>query len=184
MPPQILGPGSPIPKSICQNSYQKVNILMKTKNAPKDLKCKIKHTFFFGNRDSEKGGRGGPTLKKNSQKIPFFFWGGVPKEGYHRKRLLGDGGTKTGVTQSKFFLAPSFIGPFFAARFASISFCLSAFFSSLRFLASSLEFIELELVSPQSFPQESEELVSVVVTGLSAECDFTPLLKLIVEAAE
>ena len=39
--------GSPIPKSICQNSYQKVNILMKTKDAPKDLKCRIIHTFFF-----------------------------------------------------------------------------------------------------------------------------------------
>ena len=107
-----------------------------------------------------------------------------PRKGITESSILGDGGTITGVTQSKFFLAPSFIGPFFAARFASISFCLSAFFSSLRFLASSLEFIELELVSPQSFPQESEELVSVVVTGLSAECDFTPLLKLIVEPAE
>ena len=53
------GGGSPIPKSICQNGYQKVNILMKTKNAPKDLKCKINHTFFFGNRGSPKGGGGG-----------------------------------------------------------------------------------------------------------------------------
>ena len=39
------GGGSPIPKSICHNSYQKVNTLMKTKNAPKGLKCKIKHIF-------------------------------------------------------------------------------------------------------------------------------------------
>jgi len=78
MPPQILGPGSPIPKSICQNSYQKVNILMKTKNAPKDLKCKINHTFFFGNRGSQKGGGGDLTFGRNSQKIPFFLGGGVP----------------------------------------------------------------------------------------------------------
>ena len=69
------GGGSPIPKSICQNSYQKVNIFVKTKNAPNDLKGKINHTFFFGNRGSQKGGRGGPTLGKNSQKIPFFEGG-------------------------------------------------------------------------------------------------------------
>ena len=32
--------------------------------------------FFFGNRGSQKGGRGGgPTLGKNSQKIPFFLLG-------------------------------------------------------------------------------------------------------------
>ena len=37
----------PIPKSICQNSDQKLNILMKTKNAPNDLKCKINHICFF-----------------------------------------------------------------------------------------------------------------------------------------
>ena len=31
--------------------------------------------FFFGNRGSQKGGGGGgPTLGKNSQKIPGFFW--------------------------------------------------------------------------------------------------------------
>ena len=52
------GGGSPIPKSICQNSDQKVNILMKTKNAPKDLKRKINH-IFFGNMGSQKGGGGG-----------------------------------------------------------------------------------------------------------------------------
>ena len=75
------GGGSPIPKSICQNSCQKVNILMKTKNAPKDLKCKINHFFFFWKQGFPKGGRGGegggPTLGTNSQKIPFFL-GGVP----------------------------------------------------------------------------------------------------------
>ena len=50
---------------------------MKTKNAPKDLKCEINDTFFFGNRGSQKGGGGGPTFRKNSQKI-LFFLGGVP----------------------------------------------------------------------------------------------------------
>ena len=39
--------GSPIPKSKCQNSDQKVNIFVKTKNAPEDLKCKINHHFFW-----------------------------------------------------------------------------------------------------------------------------------------
>ena len=53
------GGGSPIPKSICQNGYQKVNIFMKTKNAPKDLKCKINHTFFFWKQGFPKGGEGG-----------------------------------------------------------------------------------------------------------------------------
>ena len=83
------GGGSPIPKSICQNSYQKVNILMKTKNAPKDLKCKINHTFFFGNRGFQKGGRWGrgPTLGKNSQKITFFFWE-RPKEIFAVRDLM------------------------------------------------------------------------------------------------
>ena len=48
---------------------QKVNILLKTKNAPKDLKRKINHTFFFGNRGSQKGGGGrvGLTFGKNSK---------------------------------------------------------------------------------------------------------------------
>ena len=68
------GGGSPIPKSICQNSYQKVNILMKTKNAPKDLKCKINHTFFFGKRGSQKGGGGSDTWEK-FPKNPVFFLG-------------------------------------------------------------------------------------------------------------
>jgi len=35
--------GSPIPKSKCQNSDQKMNIFVKTKNYPKGLKCKINH---------------------------------------------------------------------------------------------------------------------------------------------
>ena len=74
------GGGSPIPKSICQNSYQKVNILMKTKNAPKDLKCKINHTFFFLETGVPKRGGGGGV--RHLGKIPKksrFFWGGVPK---------------------------------------------------------------------------------------------------------
>ena len=45
---------------------------MKTKNARKDLKCQ-KNNFCFGNRGSQKGGRGlrhlGKILKKN------LFWG-------------------------------------------------------------------------------------------------------------
>ena len=71
------GGGSPIPKSICQNSYQKVNIFVKTKNAPNDLKCKINHTFFFGNRGSQKGERGGGVrhLGKIPKKSRLFFWG-------------------------------------------------------------------------------------------------------------
>ena len=96
----------------------------------------------------------------------------TPREKTQRAAIKGSG------FQSRFFFDPSFIGPLFAARFASISFCLSAFFSSLRFLASSPEFIELEFEFPQSSPQES---VVSAVTGLSAECDFTPVLKLIVE---
>ena len=72
------GRGSPIPKSICQNSCQKVNILMKTKNAPKGLKCKINHTFFLETGVPKRGEGGGPTFGKSSQKIPFLFFGGVP----------------------------------------------------------------------------------------------------------
>ena len=48
---------------------------MKTKNAPKDLKCKINHTFFL---ETGSQGNRGPTFGKNSQKIPFFWGGGVP----------------------------------------------------------------------------------------------------------
>ena len=69
---------SPIPKSICQNSYQKVNIFVKTKNAPNDLKCKINHIFFWKQGFPKGGEGGGPTLGKNSQKILFFFVGSVP----------------------------------------------------------------------------------------------------------
>ena len=50
---------------------------MKTKNAPKDLKCKINHTFFWKQGFPKGGGGGGPTLGKNSQKIPFFGGGGA-----------------------------------------------------------------------------------------------------------
>ena len=67
--------GSPIPKSKID---QKVNIFVKTKNAPKGLKCKINHSFF-GNRDSHKGG-GGLTFGENSQKIPFFLLGVAPND--------------------------------------------------------------------------------------------------------
>ena len=50
------GGGSPIPKSICHNSYQKVNTLMKTKNAPKGLKCN--KPYFFLKQGFPKGGEG------------------------------------------------------------------------------------------------------------------------------
>ena len=60
-----------IPKSICQNGYQKVNIFMKTKNAPKDLKCKINHTFFWKQGFPKGGEGGGPTFGKNSPNFPF-----------------------------------------------------------------------------------------------------------------
>ena len=46
---------------------------MKTKNAPKDLKCKTNHTFFFfGNRGSQKGG-GVRHLGKIPKKSRFFL---------------------------------------------------------------------------------------------------------------
>ena len=52
---------------------------MKTKNAPKGLKCKINHTFFFGNRGSQKGG--GPTFgEKKIPKIPSFFLLGMEEK--------------------------------------------------------------------------------------------------------
>ena len=70
------GGGSPIPKSICQNSYQKVNILMKTKNAPKDLKCKINHTFFFWKQGVPKGGGAG--IWEKFTKNPVFLEGWRP----------------------------------------------------------------------------------------------------------
>ena len=72
--------GHLFPKLLKSKIDQKVNIFVKTKNAPKGLKCKINQTFFFENTGSQKGGRGGgPTLGKNSQKIPFFFFDSVPK---------------------------------------------------------------------------------------------------------
>ena len=38
--------------------------------------------FFFWKQGFPKGGEGGgPTLGKNSQKIPFFFVGSVPNNG-------------------------------------------------------------------------------------------------------
>ena len=69
------GGGSPIPKSICQNSYQKVNIFVKTKHAPNDLKCKI-NLFFFWKQGFPKGGGGGGVrhLGKIPKKSLLFFW--------------------------------------------------------------------------------------------------------------
>ena len=52
---------------------------MKTKNAPKDLKCKINHTFFFWKQGFPKGGEGGGV--RHLGKIPkksCFFGGGFP----------------------------------------------------------------------------------------------------------
>ena len=70
------GGGSPIPKSICQNSYQKVNIFVKTKHAPNDLKCKI-NLFFFWKQGFPKGGGGGGGVRhlgKIPKKSLLFFW--------------------------------------------------------------------------------------------------------------
>ena len=55
-----------------------MNILMETKNAPKDLKRQINHTFF-GNRGSQKGGEGGSDIWGKFPKNPFFFGGGSLK---------------------------------------------------------------------------------------------------------
>ena len=66
------GGGSPIPKSICQNSDKISTFLVKTKNVPYGLKCKI--FFFFQLRGFQKGGEGGVRhLVKIPKKIPFFF---------------------------------------------------------------------------------------------------------------
>ena len=43
------------------------------------LKRKINHTFFFGNRGYQKGGRGGYDIWEKFPKNPVFFLGGVPK---------------------------------------------------------------------------------------------------------
>ena len=68
--------GSPIPKSRID---QKVNIYVKTKNAPNGLNCKINHIFFFGNTGSQKGGTGGdPTFGKKFPKNPVFSFGCWP----------------------------------------------------------------------------------------------------------
>ena len=51
---------------------------MKTKNARKDLKCPKNIFFFFGNRGSQKGGRGVRHLGKIPKKSRFFLGrGGV-----------------------------------------------------------------------------------------------------------
>ena len=51
---------------------------MKTKNAPKDLKCKINHTFFLETGVPKRGGGGGSDTWEIFPKIPFLFLGGVP----------------------------------------------------------------------------------------------------------
>ena len=52
---------------------------MKTKNAPKGLKCKINRTFFFlKTQVPKRGGGGGQTFGNNSQKSLSFF-GCLPK---------------------------------------------------------------------------------------------------------
>ena len=66
--------GSPIPKSKID---QKVNIFVKTKNAPKGLKCKINQTFFFENTGSQKGG-GGADIWGKFPNNPVFFYGERP----------------------------------------------------------------------------------------------------------
>ena len=48
--------------------WQNFNFLVKTKNVPKGLKCKINYIFFL-NKGFLKGG-GGPPFGKNSQIIP------------------------------------------------------------------------------------------------------------------
>ena len=53
--------------------------MLKTKNVPKVLKCKINTKNFFLIRGSQKGG-GGPTFGKNSQIISFFFFESVPND--------------------------------------------------------------------------------------------------------
>ena len=69
------GGGSPIPKSICQNSDQKVNIFVKTKNDPKGLKCKINHIFVVVGKQGFPKGGGGSDIWEKFPKNPVF-WGG------------------------------------------------------------------------------------------------------------
>ena len=79
--------GHLFPKLLKSKIDQKVNIFVKTKNAPRGLKCKINQTFFFENTGSQKGGRGGggarhlETIPKKSR---FFFLGAS----LSNKRLL------------------------------------------------------------------------------------------------
>ena len=48
---------------------------MKTKNAPKDLKCKINHTFFL---ETGVPKRGGSDTWEKFPKNPVFWGGGRP----------------------------------------------------------------------------------------------------------
>ena len=50
---------------------------MKTKNAPKDLKRKINHTFFLETGVPKRGGGGSDTWEK-FPKNPVFFLDSVP----------------------------------------------------------------------------------------------------------
>ena len=67
------GGGALIPKSKCQNSDQKVNIFVKTKNAPKGLEYKLNHTFFLETGVSKRGGGGGSDIWEKFPKNPVFF---------------------------------------------------------------------------------------------------------------
>ena len=53
-----------------RDALKNFNFLVKTKNVPKGLKCKINDNIFFLNNGFPKGGDGGPPLGKNSQIIP------------------------------------------------------------------------------------------------------------------
>ena len=71
--------GHLFPKLLKSKIDQKVNIFVKTKNAPKGLKCKINQTFFFENTGSQKGGRGGGSdTWEKFPKNPVFFCGQRP----------------------------------------------------------------------------------------------------------
>ena len=70
--------GHLFPKLLKSKIDQKVNIFVKTKNAPKGLKCKINQTFFFENTGSQKGGRGGVRHLGKIPKKSRFFYGERP----------------------------------------------------------------------------------------------------------
>ena len=71
--------GHLFPKLLKSKIDQKVNIFVKTKNAPKGLKCKINQTFFFENTGSQKGGRGGGSDTWDKfPKNPVYFFGERP----------------------------------------------------------------------------------------------------------